>query len=233
MERAGAFYLRHLWLPLAGALFCAWLIEITRLDWHVSNRFFDPLAMRFPLRDNVFLEFGMHHVAKYVVVAFALGVAALALAAFLHPPWRRYRRVLVFLVLALGLSSAAVSALKTLTGHHCPWDLTVYGGSMPFFGVLEARPDGVPPGRCWPSGHASTGFCLFGLYFAARWTGRRRLAAGTLAAALTLGFVFGLGRVAQGAHFLSHNLWSATVCWLVTLILYELLLRRRNFDGFP
>jgi len=34
------------------------------------------------------------------------------------------------------------------------------------------------------------------------------------------GLALGMVRVAQGAHFLSHNLWSALVCWLVILALY-------------
>jgi membrane-associated PAP2 superfamily phosphatase len=43
---------------------------------------------------------------------------------------------------------------------------------------------------------------------------------GGLAAGLALGMV----RVAQGAHFFSHNLWSALVCWLVILALYLAIL---------
>jgi len=35
----------------------------------------------------------------------------------------------------------------------------------------------------------------------------------------------GGGRIAQGAHFLSHVLWSGVVCWLVMVLLYALLLR--------
>jgi membrane-associated PAP2 superfamily phosphatase len=31
---------------------------------------------------------------------------------------------------------------------------------------------------------------------------------------------FGMVRVAQGAHFISHNLWSALVCWLVIFAIY-------------
>jgi len=49
-----------------------------------------------------------------------------------------------------------------------------------------------------------------------------------LAGSLLLGFALGMGRVAQGAHFVSHNLWSALICWLVVLALYELLLRRAS-----
>ena len=31
----------------------------------------------------------------------------------------------------------------------------------------------------------------------------------------------------QGAHFLSHNLWTAVFCWLICLGCYHLLLYRR------
>ena len=34
------------------------------------------------------------------------------------------------------------------------------------------------------------------------------------------GLLLGMARVVQGAHFLSHNLWSGLVCWLVILALY-------------
>jgi len=37
--------------------------------------------------------------------------------------------------------------------------------------------------------------------------------------------LFGLARIAQGAHFLSHNLWSGLVCWLVILAIYVVILR--------
>lgn len=232
-ERAAGFYARHLFMPLLAVLLLAWMFDLTQLDWRVSNWFFDPVAMRFPLRDNPFLEIGLHHIVKYVVVTFAIAMAALTMASFLKPQWRRYRPILIFLVLSLGLSSAAVSELKTLTGHHCPYELAAYGGDMPFFGVFDARPKGVPAGRCWPGGHASTAFCLFGLYFALRWTGRRQMANQILLGILLLGAVLGMGRVAQGAHFVSHNLWSAVICWLLSLGLYELLLRRRKFGRFP
>lgn len=233
MERVSAFYVRHLLLPLLAGLLLAWLFDLTRLDWRMSNWFFDSQAMRFPLRDNPFLEIGLHHIVKYVVVVFAVAVAAVTIASFLKPQWRHYRPLLIFLVLSLGLSSAAVSELKTLTGLHCPYELTAYGGDMPFFGVFDVRPKGVPAGRCWPGGHASTAFCLFGLYFALGWVGRREQANAILLGTLLLGLVLGMGRVAQGAHFMSHNLWSALICWLLTLGLYELLLRRRKFGRFP
>jgi membrane-associated PAP2 superfamily phosphatase len=106
-----------------------------------------------------------------------------------------------------------------------------FGGNVPYMELLDPLPAGADPGKCWPGGHASSGFCLFGFYFAAAWLGRRRLAAEALACALLLGFGVGMARVAQGAHFLSHNVWSALICWLIALGLYEALLRQHPAPG--
>lgn len=89
------------------------------------------------------------------------------------------------------------------------------------------------PGRCWPSGHASAGFCLFAWYFAALRLERRRVALYLLAGVIVIGSLLSVGRVAQGAHFVSHCLWSAAVCWFVTLALYEALLRWRPIPALP
>jgi membrane-associated PAP2 superfamily phosphatase len=64
-------------------------------------------------------------------------------------------------------------------------------------------------------------------YFAGRHLRNCRLAYWGLFGGFGLGFVLGFGRVMQGAHFLSHQLWTALICWLVMLALYELLLRRQ------
>ena len=72
---------------------------------------------------------------------------------------------------------------------------------------------------------ASVGLALTALFFV--WRDRYpRLANAALIFALSLGSLFSLVRMAQGAHFFSHNLWTAVLCWLVCLVLYDLLLYR-------
>ena len=46
------------------------------------------------------------------------------------------------------------------------------------------------------------------------------------ALALGMGTVFSLGRMAQGAHFLSHNVWTLLIDWLICLAGYRWLLYR-------
>lgn len=54
--------------------------------------------------------------------------------------------------------------------------------------------------------------------------GRPWLAWGVLAAGLLAGFVLGGARMMQGAHFISHTLWSALVCWVVLAALAAVIL---------
>jgi membrane-associated phospholipid phosphatase len=70
-------------------------------------------------------------------------------------------------------------------------------------------------GRCWPGGHASSGFTLLALYFVAlrhRWMHARKL----LVAILLVGFVYGTIRVLQGWHYMSHTFWAGIFVWLTT-----------------
>ena len=55
---------------------------------------------------------------------------------------------------------------------------------------------------------------------------RPRLARYALGLALGLGTVMSLGRVMQGAHFLSHNLWTLLFDWTICLACYRLVLYR-------
>ena len=106
---------------------------------------------------------------------------------------------------------------------HCPWDLAEFGGSETFTPLLSARAPTEHPGKCWPGGHASSGFIFFALYFVLR-DRRPHQAKAALVFALALGSLFSIGRVIQGAHFLSHNLWTALFDWMIALGFYHLLL---------
>ena len=71
-------------------------------------------------------------------------------------------------------------------------------------------------GRCFPAGHASAGFGFVAGYFAfAR--DAPRVARAWLVAALLAGLIFGLAQQVRGAHFMSHTLWTAWLCWCVGL----------------
>jgi membrane-associated PAP2 superfamily phosphatase len=81
-----------------------------------------------------------------------------------------------------------------------------------------------------PGGHSSSGFALVAVYFLM--LGRsHKLARLALGGALLLGGVFAFGREARGAHFLSHDLWSAALVWFSCLAVYAVGYRGNVWEG--
>ncbi|MDW3715603.1 MULTISPECIES: phosphatase PAP2 family protein [Pseudomonas] len=217
-------------LPLA-IILALLVIEPTRLDFALADLFYRP-GEGFIGAHSFFLEDVMHDRAKQAVIAVALLALAGLVASCLYRPWYGLRRRLGYLVLAMGLSTAIVTPLKALTAVHCPWDLTRYGGVETYTPLLAERAPTAKPGRCWPGGHASSGFTFFALYFLLR-DRNRRLARLALVGALALGGLFSVGRMMQGAHFLSHNLWTALLDWLICLGCYRFMLYAPQADEAP
>jgi membrane-associated PAP2 superfamily phosphatase len=217
------FVLRHLVpvLPFAALLP---LLEKSTIDDTLSSWFFDRVAGVFPLRYNSFLEVFAHQYMKQLVIVVACCVIAMYLLSFVLAELKPQRRLLLFLSLSLTLAPLAVVLLKATSVRHCPWNLLEYGGFAPHLTLFDALPAGLTAGHCFPAGHASAGFCLMAFYFAAYAFDNRRWARIGLVGGMAAGLALGLGRVAQGAHFLSHVLWSGLVCWLVIVALRYLIL---------
>lgn len=138
------------------------------------------------------------------------------------------RRAL-YVVIAMGACAAAVWWLKSTTGVACPWSVEPFGGALPMtnpaFGLTDV------PGRCWPSGHAGTGFVFIAFYFALKDV-RPRAAAGALLFAVAFGLLCGAVRVMEGAHFVSHVLVTGIVDWLICAALHALILENRSSPAF-
>lgn len=138
------------------------------------------------------------------------------------------RRAL-YVVIAMGACAAAVWWLKSTTGVACPWSVEPFGGALPMtdpaFGLTDV------PGRCWPSGHAGTGFVFIAFYFALKDV-RPRAAAGALLFAVAFGLLCGAVRVMEGAHFVSHVLVTGIVDWLICAALHALILEDRSSPAF-
>lgn len=210
-------------LVVAAALL---LVEPTALDFAIERLFYSP-AGGFVGRHSFWLEDILHDRLKQLVIL----IGVLAIGGFLisllpATPLRPWRRALGYLVLALALSTSIVTPLKKLTGMHCPWSLSEFGGVETYSPLLGERAPAVrEAGRCWPGGHASAGFSLLALFFFLR-DRHPRAARAALLAALALGSLMALGRMMQGAHFLSHNVWTLLFDWLICLGSYRLLLYR-------
>lgn len=200
--------------------------DIAGLDFWLERLSYVP-GEGFVGRYNFWLEEVLHNRAKQVVIAFAV----LSLAGFLlslrFSRLRSWRLPLGYLILAMSLSTSIVAPLKTLTAIQCPWSVSEFGGEESYVPLLAPRPATTHPGRCWPGGHASSGFSLLALYFALR-DRRPRAARVALSIALGLGTAFSIGRMMQGAHFLSHNVWTLLLDWTVCVLCYRWMLYRQS-----
>ena len=200
------------------------LLDPSGVDFALAHLFYEP-GSGFIGRHNFWLEDILHDRAKQAVIV--LGVLAIVgfLLSLFTVRWRIWRRPLGYLVLSLAVSTSIVTPLKKLTAMQCPWSLSEFGGTDAFSPLRGERAATDNPGRCWPGGHASAGFSLIALFFALR-DRRPRTARIALAVALGLGTLFSIGRMMQGAHFLSHNLWTLLFDWLICTLFYRWLLYR-------
>jgi membrane-associated PAP2 superfamily phosphatase len=204
---------------LALALLLAW--DATGLDLSAARLFAD--AKGFELREAWWASRLLHdggRIASWLLLlVFALGGIRQPGAG--DPP-RRWRWTWVVLIL---LCALAVPALKRISTTSCPWDLAEFGGVAQYvshwrFGLADGG-----GGRCFPSGHAVAAFAFFGLHFFWRDYNPRR-AALWLAAVLLLGAVYGTAQLVRGAHYPSHTLWSAWLCWAASALAFHLLRRK-------
>ena len=214
----------YLGVPAVAAVMLL-LLQLTSLDMDLAKLFYNPADGGFIGRHSFFLEDILHDRAKQVVILFSLLAVLGFIGAFILERLKPYRRELGCLVLSMALATAFVTPMKAVTAVQCPWSLKEFGGKETYSELLSPRPPTDKPGRCWPGGHAATGFTLFALFFVLR-DRRPRMARNAFIFAASLGTAFSIGRMMQGAHFFSHNVWTAIFCWLIGLGAYYFLLYR-------
>lgn len=206
------FIRNHLCWPLLGMglLIAAWTIG--RGDLWLADRVYAWEGARWALK-HAFLTQDIIHIAGRDLSAAAwLCALACYLVARRRDDWSHLRRPLVCLLLATLAGTLLVAWFKSWSNVDCPWDLVRYGGARPYVDLFSVRPVGLARGACFPAGHASAGYAWFSLYFFLlavrpqwRWCG--------FATGLAFGLLFGMSQQLRGAHFLSHDLWTATLCW--------------------
>lgn len=168
-------------------------------------------AQGFAWRDDPALVLWLHEVPRFL----SWGCMGLLLVAVRWPvgPLRELRRRDRFqLALTVLASVLAVSLLKTSSRTSCPWDLSEFGGTARYVSHWAWGLRDGGPGRCFPAGHASAAFAYVGGWFVLR-RSMPRAAALWLVVVMLLGLLLGLAQQWRGAHYMSHTLWTAWVCW--------------------
>jgi phosphoglycerol transferase MdoB-like AlkP superfamily enzyme/membrane-associated PAP2 superfamily phosphatase len=203
-----------LWLLGLASLTLLW--DLSGLDMPVMLAIGTPQG--FEWQNTWWLSRVLHDGLRQAMTGFWLLLVAWACWPKLQMP-RRERWTVVALAT---LSLLAVNLVKNASLTSCPWDLQAFGGSARWvshwaWGVADGG-----PGRCFPGGHASSGFAFIGLclpWLDAPAGAERRRAIGLrwLAAVLFVGLLAGAVQTLRGAHFPSHTLWtlliSATASW--------------------
>lgn len=212
------------WLMVAAATL-AW--DATGLDMTVMHWMGSPSG--FSLRNNWLLERVLHTGLREAATALYLMLWIWALwpdcwHRGLRPPLPRRERWAV--LGAVSASFALISLLKHFSLTSCPWDLKPFGGvAWPVSHWQLGAADGGP-GRCFPGGHASSGFGY--LAMALPWCApptdsprSKRVGRRWLLSSLGIGLLAGAVQTLRGAHFPSHTLWTLLICGGVSLAVWH------------
>ena len=219
-EPAATSYRLALWSLLLLLLLVG--LDLSSLDLALTRWFGRPAG--FALRDHWLWSDVMHGGARRV----AWSLQFVLLLAIWWPfgvlrRLTRWQRAHMFLTVMLIL--LVISTLKDRSATSCPWDLAEFGGPARYVSHWSWGISDGGAGRCFPAGHASAAFCFLPGYFWLRATAPRgaRL---WLIATLVAGFAIGLAQQVRGAHYLSHTLWTAWMCWIIAASSHWLLEQR-------
>ena len=185
----------------------------------------------FPLRDHWFLSSFLHdagHRAGWLLLlAICLGLWWPTRPLHLLPFPSRLQ-----LAAGILLSLLLIAILKTSSSTSCPWDLAEFGQLARYTSHWSRLADGGP-GRCFPAGHAATGFAFIGGFFVFR-KHHPSIARRWLWISVLAGFVFGIAQQLRVAHFMSHTLWTGFLCLGASALLDRLWPRlTRRFAAPP
>ena len=197
------------WLTVALlALVLAW--DASGLDLWAARLFGGPSG--FPLKDHWLFEGVMHTGGRWL----SWLLAAWVVIGIWRPTGCLHRIDVaerIQLAVSVLVAVLLISGMKKLSNTSCPAELDVFGRSARYvshWAWFGAGDGGT--GHCFPAGHASAAFAFVGGYFAfiKRSPDIARL---WLATAVLCGIALGAAQQVRGAHFMSHTLWTAWLCW--------------------
>jgi membrane-associated PAP2 superfamily phosphatase len=223
---------RLAWSTLAGlALVIGW--DAAGLDLAAARAWAGPAG--FPLQHHWFLSGVLHDGLRPLA-----WLLALWLTAGVWWPTLSLRRLDTHARIQWAASTwiglLLITLVKRFSSTSCPWDLAEFGGIASHLSHWAWGVHDGGGGHCFPAGHASAGFAFMAGYFAWR-RQSPRLARLWLGGAIVAGLLLGVGQQLRGAHFMSHTLWTAWLCWAsawaIDALRRRFLSRRTAAPGTP
>jgi membrane-associated PAP2 superfamily phosphatase len=208
------------------------VFELTNLDIWINNFFYNNQLKEFSLREDPFMTRFMHHGLKNAMYVFGIASILFGIWLLKNKNTLLLKKHVVLASVGVIFIPALVVSLKHLTNKHCPWSLDIYGGQIPYTGLFETHLSHLVAGQCFPAGHAAGGFMWFS-WAIALWFIYPKLAKVIFTMAMILGLILGISRMIQGAHFLSHVLWTAWLAWASSLLLAILFKTIPNKKPYP
>lgn len=218
-------FVRNLLIPLLLLAATLTTFELTDADLAVQDRFYDLTTGHWWVNAKDPVGRAMFYDGPKLLL-WMVGLSLIALTAGparWRTRWALNRRGLALALLSLASVPILAGWGKRSIGLHCPSHLVRYGGDAPYGKLFSPRATAGQPNKrngCFPAGHASGGFALWGLIALRddrRW---RRL---IIATGLGLGAWMGGYQMLKGAHFLSHTLVTLLLAWLVVLVWRQVL----------
>lgn len=209
-------------LPTLAFLTAIVALEKSGADLQIADWLYRLQGGSWRLQDAWITNNLIHDQGRNLVGIVLLAVLLAIALSFVMTPLRAYRGDLIYVLVTALIAVAIVNILKETTHVDCPWDLTRYGGDKLYASLFEGLsmnhvPANQEPGHCFPAGHASGAYCWLGLFFFAR----RRFPARqwqALTGVMAMGLVFGVAQQLRGAHFVSHDLWTIYLCWMIAAL---------------
>lgn len=231
-DAKGNGHMRKPCWPLAAYLGLMVPVAWLDIDRIVSGIWYGLQGQTWALKRHWLISGWLHDAAHDLVVAIYLLIVVLYLCSVFGMRLKAWRHGLSYLAVSLPAATLTVSLFKRLTRVDCPWSVVDFGGERSYqFWLQSIWSPLAGADHCFPSGHASSAYMFFGLYFFSLTflPGRSRL---ILLLVISSGLLFGVAQQLRGAHFISHDLTSALLCWYVCLLLW-LYWTRRYFRQAP
>ena len=228
LREAKPFWLTHAVLPFVLLICASLVVQFSQVDFLALDPLFNFSSQQWQYGESWWANTLIHDWGRSLIAIIFLTAFFLWLCSWIFKSGRlpRWRYAAVYVALAIVVTTLLVALGKKLSNVDCPRDLEHYNGNRPFVHIFSDKPNELPRGQCFPGGHSSGAFSLLVFYFLF-YPRHRRLARLSLGLALGLGIIYAFGQWVRGAHFPSHDIWSAAVGWYVSLGLFMLYFRER------